>query len=148
MHSSLEHPCEGARCFRQANRQESRGKLNLVDLSGSENRKRAGGAGDESVRQHESSPSTKGFSPWQVIKARTEGASCIPFRDSKLTRLLQESLGGNCVTTLILTISPNHFEVAETVSTLNYAHKAKVIENHPTRHIKVTENLKMGWWGC
>ena len=68
-----------------------------------------------------------------MIKARTEGATHVPYRDSKLTQLLQESLGGNSVTTLILTISPNHREMAETLSTLNYAHQAKVIENRPSK---------------
>ena len=72
----------------------------------------------------------------RVIKARTEGGEHVPFRDSKLTRILEESLGGNCITTLILTISPNHKEVGETLSTLNYAHKAKIIENRPTKFIR------------
>ena len=112
------------------------GRLNLVDLSGSENRKRAGGPGD-GVRQRESSAINQGLlSLGRVIKARTEGDEHVPFRDSKLTRILEESLGGNCITTLILTISPNHKEVGETLSTLNYAHKAKVIENRPTKYIR------------
>ena len=115
------------------------GRLNLVDLSGSENRKRAGGSG-VGVRARESSAINQGLlALGRVIKARTEKGDHIPFRDSKLTRILEESLGGNCITTLILTVSPNHLEVGETLSTLNYAHKAKIIENRPTRLIKEEE---------
>lgn len=112
------------------------GRLNLVDLSGSENRKRAGGPG-VGVRASESKAINQGLlALGRVIKARTENSEHIPFRDSKLTRILEESLGGNCITTLILTISPNHKEVGETLSTLNYAHKAKIIECKPTKFIK------------
>jgi hypothetical protein len=118
------------------------GRLNLVDLSGSENRKRAGGPG-VGVRASESKAINQGLlSLGRVIKARTEGGAHIPFRDSKLTRILEESLGGNCITTLILTISPNHKEAAETLSTLNYAHKAKVIENRPRRFVQKVEVKK------
>ena len=81
------------------------GRLNLVDLSGSENRKRAGGSG-VGVRARESSAINQGLlALGRVIKARTEKGEHIPFRDSKLTRILEESLGGNCITTLILTVS-------------------------------------------
>jgi hypothetical protein len=116
------------------------GRLNLVDLSGSENIGRSGSTGE---RFKEARNINQGLlALGRVIKARTEGAEHVPYRDSKLTQLLQESLGGNCVTTLILTISPNHREMAETLSTLNYAHKAKVIENKPTKHVKVLETKK------
>lgn len=119
------------------------GKLNLVDLSGSENRKRAGGPG-VGIRASESKAINQGLlALGRVIKARTEGGTHIPFRDSKLTRFLEESLGGNCITTLILTISPNHKEVGETLSTLNYAHKAKVIENRPRRYVQ-KEKIEKG----
>tara|TARA_B110000090_G_scaffold102221_1_gene114936 strand:+ start:728 stop:2287 length:1560 start_codon:yes stop_codon:yes gene_type:complete len=89
------------------------------------------------VRASESKAINQGLlSLGRVIKARTENGEHVPFRDSKLTRILEESLGGNCITTLILTVSPNHKEVGETLSTLNYAHKAKVIENRPTKFIR------------
>ncbi len=113
------------------------GRLNLVDLSGSENRKRAGGPG-VGIRASESRAINQGLlALGRVIKARTERSEHVPFRDSKLTRILEESLGGNCITTLILTVSPNHKEVAETLSTLNYAHKAKSVETKPRRLIHV-----------
>lgn len=58
----------------------------------------------------------------------------MPYRDSKLTRLLEESLGGNSVTVMILTASPCHIDADETVSTLNYANMAKLILNAPHRN--------------
>ena len=111
---------------------ESRiGKLNLVDLSGSENIKRSGSVEERATEARFINEGLLVLG--RVIKARTEGQDHVPFRDSKLTRLLEESLGGNCVTTLILCISPNHREISETLSTLNYANTAKVIETKPTR---------------
>ena len=112
------------------------GRLNLVDLSGSENIGRSGSVG---TRFKEARNINQGLlALGRVIKARTEGAQHVPYRDSKLTQLLQESLGGNSVTTLILTVSPNHREMAETLSTLNYAHKAKIIQNRPSKNLKQT----------
>jgi kinesin family protein 11 len=67
----------------------------------------------------------------RVISALTEGHSHIPYRDSKLTRLLQESLGGRTKTWLIATLSPIASNVDETISTLEYALKAKSIKNKP-----------------
>lgn len=59
--------------------------------------------GASHLRQRESSAINQGLlSLGRVIKARTEGGEHVPFRDSKLTRILEESLGGNCITTLIL----------------------------------------------
>jgi kinesin family protein 3/17 len=55
----------------------------------------------------------------------------IPYRDSKLTRLLQDSLGGNSKTIMIANISPLHANIEETLSTLKYASKAKYITNLP-----------------
>ncbi len=55
----------------------------------------------------------------------------IPYRDSKLTRLLQDSLGGNTKTVMIAAISPSDFNYDETLSTLRYASRAKAIKNKP-----------------
>ena len=67
-----------------------------------------------------------------VINALTDGKSNhIPYRDSKLTRILQESLGGNSRTTLIITCSPSPFNEAETLSTLRFGIRAKSIKNKP-----------------
>ena len=67
-----------------------------------------------------------------VINALTDGKSAhIPYRDSKLTRVLQESLGGNSKTCLIITCSPSNFNEAETISTLRFGKRAKQIKNKP-----------------
>lgn len=67
-----------------------------------------------------------------VISALVDGkAHHIPYRDSKLTRLLQDSLGGNTKTVMIAAISPSDFNYDETLSTLRYASRAKAIKNKP-----------------
>lgn len=67
-----------------------------------------------------------------VINTLTEGKSAhIPYRDSKLTRVLQESLGGNSKTCLIITCSPSIFNESETISTLRFGKRAKEIKNKP-----------------
>ena len=64
-----------------------------------------------------------------VINSLTEGAKHIPYRDSKLTRVLQESLGGNSMTNLVITCSPNFLNQSETLSTLRFGQRAKLIKN-------------------
>ena len=66
-----------------------------------------------------------------VIHALSEGKNHIPYRDSKLTRLLQESLGGNALTSLIVNISPSLYNEAETVTSLRFGHRAKAVKNSP-----------------
>ena len=67
-----------------------------------------------------------------VISSLVDGKSQhIPYRDSKLTRLLQDSLGGNTKTVMIAAISPSDFNYDETLSTLRYASRAKAIKNKP-----------------
>jgi hypothetical protein len=61
----------------------------------------------------------------------TGGAQHIPYRDSKLTRLLQDSLGGNTKTVMIAALSPADYNYEETLSTLRYASRAKSIKNKP-----------------
>lgn len=62
----------------------------------------------------------------------------IPYRDSKLTRLLQDSLGGNTKTIMIAAVSPANYNYDETLSTLRYASRAKFIQNKP----KINEDPK------
>lgn len=67
-----------------------------------------------------------------VISALVDGRTRhIPYRDSKLTRLLQDSLGGNTKTLMVACLSPADYNYDETLSTLRYAHRAKSIENKP-----------------
>ncbi|KAJ3092491.1 hypothetical protein HK102_006685 [Quaeritorhiza haematococci] len=104
------------------------GKLYLVDLAGSEKVGKTGATGQtlEEAKKINKSLSALGM----VINALTDGKSShIPYRDSKLTRILQESLGGNSRTTLIINCSPSSFNEAETLSTLRFGTRAKTIKN-------------------
>lgn len=104
------------------------GKLSLVDLAGSEKVRKTGASGQtlEEAKKINTSLTTLGM----VINALTDGKSShIPYRDSKLTRILQESLGGNSKTTLIINCSPSNYNQAETISTLRFGQRAKSIKN-------------------
>jgi len=107
------------------------GKLYLVDLAGSE---KVGKTGAEGKRLDEAKNINKSLSTLgQVINALTDGKSShVPYRDSKLTRVLQDSLGGNSKTSLIITASPSAFNEPETISTLRFGIRAKAIKNKPT----------------
>ncbi|KAK3931822.1 Kinesin-like protein KIF11-A [Frankliniella fusca] len=105
------------------------GKMNLVDLAGSENIGRSG-AVDKRAREAgniNQSLLTLG----RVITALVDHSPHIPYRESKLTRILQESLGGRTKTSIIATVSPAACNLEETLSTLEYAHRAKNIQNKP-----------------
>lgn len=107
----------------------SAGKLNLVDLAGSENIQRSGA---ENKRAAEAGLINKSLlTLGRVINALVEKSSHIPYRESKLTRLLQDSLGGRTKTCIIATLSPAKSNLEETISTLDYAFRAKNIRNKP-----------------
>lgn len=107
----------------------SAGKLNLVDLAGSENIQRSGA---ENKRAAEAGLINKSLlTLGRVINALVDHSPHIPYRESKLTRLLQDSLGGRTKTCIIATISPARSNLEETISTLDYAFRAKNIRNKP-----------------
>jgi kinesin family protein 11 len=107
----------------------SAGKLNLVDLAGSENIQRSGA---ENKRAAEAGLINKSLlTLGRVINALVDKSSHIPYRESKLTRLLQDSLGGRTKTCIIATVSPAKSNLEETISTLDYAFRAKNIRNKP-----------------
>ncbi|KAJ5251162.1 hypothetical protein N7489_001572 [Penicillium chrysogenum] len=107
----------------------SSGKLNLVDLAGSEN---IGRSGAENKRAAEAGLINKSLlTLGRVINALVDKSSHIPYRESKLTRLLQDSLGGRTKTCIIATVSPARNNLEETISTLDYAFRAKNIRNKP-----------------
>ena len=104
------------------------GRLNLADLAGSEKVGKTGATGNtlEEAKKINQSLSALG----NCINALTKSnAKHIPYRDSKLTHILRESLGGNCKTTLLVACSPHIFNLEETVSTLQFAKRAKTIKN-------------------
>ena len=105
-------------------------KLNLVDLAGSERLGKTGATGDRMKQAQKINLSLSALG--NVINALVQGKSQhIPYRDSKLTRLLQDSLGGNTKTVMLANCSPADYNYEETLSTLRYASRAKMIKNKP-----------------
>ncbi|CAN1275072.1 Kinesin-like protein KIN-5B [Linum perenne] len=113
------------------------GKLNLVDLAGSENISRSGAREGRAREAGEINKSL--LTLGRVINALAEHTAHIPYRDSKLTRLLRDSLGGKTKTCIIATISPSGHSLEETLSTLDYAHRAKNIRNKPEANQKISK---------
>mmetsp|Transcript_73369 Transcript_73369/g.203668 ORF Transcript_73369/g.203668 Transcript_73369/m.203668 type:complete len:709 (+) Transcript_73369:100-2226(+) len=104
------------------------GKLHLVDLAGSEKVAKTGASGErlDEAKNINRSLSALG----NVINALTDKKHThVPYRDSKLTRVLQESLGGNAKTSLIITCSASSYNEQETISTLRFGQRAKMIKN-------------------
>jgi len=103
------------------------GKLYLVDLAGSE---KAGKTGATGAKLDEAKTINKSLSALGlVITKLTQGDEHVPYRDSKLTRVLTESLGGNAKTSLIIACSPAVYNENETKSTLEFGVRAKMIKN-------------------
>ncbi|PNH06269.1 Kinesin-II subunit [Tetrabaena socialis] len=113
------------------------GKLNLVDLAGSERQDKTGATGDRLKEATKINLSLSALG--NVISALVDGKSGhVPYRDSKLTRLLQDSLGGNTKTIMCANMGPADWNYDETLSTLRYANRAKNIKNKP----KINEDPK------
>ncbi|KAI9323646.1 P-loop containing nucleoside triphosphate hydrolase protein, partial [Dichotomocladium elegans] len=105
----------------------TKSKLHFVDLAGSERLKRTAAQGD---RRREGISINAGLlALGNVISVLTKGLPHVPYRDSKLTRLLQDSLGGNSQTLMIACVSPTESNLSETVNTLQYASRARHIKN-------------------
>ncbi|KAL4248822.1 TRAFAC class myosin-kinesin ATPase superfamily protein [Abortiporus biennis] len=143
---------DGGRGHNAANGDDERGewttvvsKFHFVDLAGSERLKRTAAAGE---RIKEGISINSGLlALGNVIsalgdpaRAKSHTATYIPYRDSKLTRLLQDSLGGNAHTLMIACVSPAEWNAAETVNTLKYANRARNIKN------RVVVNEKEEGW--
>ena len=101
-------------------------RLNLVDLAGSEKIGKTGATGDTLEEAKKINQSLSALA--NVINALADGKPHIPFRDSKLTRILQQSLGGNCKTALMVAVSPHSDNEAETMSSLRFGQRAKTIK--------------------
>ncbi|XP_010557298.1 PREDICTED: kinesin-like protein KIN-5A [Tarenaya hassleriana] len=117
------------------------GKLNLVDLAGSENISRSGAREGRAREAGEINKSL--LTLGRVINALVEHSGHIPYRESKLTRLLRDSLGGKTKTCVIATISPSVHCLEETLGTLDYAHRAKNIKNKPEVNQKMMKSAIM-----
>ncbi|VDN53405.1 unnamed protein product [Dracunculus medinensis] len=113
------------------------GRLNLVDLAGSERQSKSGALGERFKEATKINLSLSALG--NVISALVDGKSThVPYRDSKLTRLLQDSLGGNSRTVMVANMGPASYNYEETLSTLRYANRAKNIKNRP----KINEDPK------
>uniref|UniRef100_H2UJN8 Kinesin-like protein n=1 Tax=Takifugu rubripes TaxID=31033 RepID=H2UJN8_TAKRU len=113
------------------------GKLYLVDLAGSEKVSKTGAEGAvlDEAKNINKSLSALG----NVISALAEGTkSHVPYRDSKMTRILQDSLGGNCRTTMFICCSPSSYNDVESKSTLMFGQRAKTIRNTVTVNLELT----------
>ncbi|KAI0531431.1 hypothetical protein KFK09_000986 [Dendrobium nobile] len=117
------------------------GKLNLVDLAGSVNVLRSGSIEGRAREAGEINRSL--LTLGRVINALVEESSHIPYRDSKLTRLLRDSLGGKTKACIIANISPSIQCLEETLSTLEYAHRARSIKNKPEINQKIMKSVLM-----
>ncbi|GAB9475582.1 unnamed protein product [Globisporangium polare] len=119
-------------------------KINLVDLAGSERASKTGATGD---RLKEGAAINKSLSALgnvinMLASDKVKGKSAhVPYRDSKLTRLLQESLGGNSLTVMVAAISPADYNFDESLSTLLYANRAKSIKNATRKNEDVNEKI-------
>ncbi|CAH8868565.1 unnamed protein product [Trichobilharzia szidati] len=113
-----------------------RGKLYLVDLAGSEKVAKTGAEGTvlDEAKNTNKSLSALG----KVINALVKGNPHVPYRDSKLTRILQESLGGNAKTTMVICCSPAGCNDTETKSTLMFGMRAKTIKNLVSVNVEIT----------
>uniref|UniRef100_A0A672FHZ1 Kinesin-like protein n=1 Tax=Salarias fasciatus TaxID=181472 RepID=A0A672FHZ1_SALFA len=117
--------------------QKLSGKLYLVDLAGSEKVSKTGAEGAvlDEAKNINRSLSALG----NVISALAEGTkSHVPYRDSKMTRILQDSLGGNCRTTMFICCSPSSYNETETKSTLMFGQRAKTIRNTVSVNLELT----------
>nr|XP_033331063.1 kinesin-like protein KIF18A [Megalopta genalis] len=121
-------------------------KLSMIDLAGSE---RASATGCKGARLKEGANINKSLlALGNCINNLADGAKHITYRDSKLTRLLKDSLGGNCQTVMIANIAPSSFSYEDTYNTLRYADRAKKIKTHIKKNIiscemHVTAYIKM-----
>ncbi|EJU02237.1 kinesin-domain-containing protein [Dacryopinax primogenitus] len=107
------------------------GKINLIDLAGSENNKLTG---NDPSRMAESSAINRSLSVLgQVVDALNRNLTRVPYRDCKLTRILQPFLGGNGMSLLICNIAPGGKFRQDTLNTLNFANRTMEVENRPVR---------------
>lgn len=120
-------------------------KLSLIDLAGSE---RATSTGNKGARMMEGAAINKSLLALgncinALASSKNNDNTYIPYRDSKLTRFLKDSLGGNCRTVMIANISPSSGCYEDTYNTLLYANRAKKIKNKVERNV-VNMNYHIG----
>ena len=117
------------------------GKLSIVDLAGSE---RADKTGAGAERLKEAQNINKSLSALgDVISALSDGAKFIPYRNNRLTQLMQDSLGGNAKTLMFVNFSPADYNADETATSLSYAARVKKIVNNASKQAETEEVAKL-----
>jgi len=118
--------------YNETTRKTTTGKLSLIDLAGSE---RADKTGAKAERLREAQSINKSLSALcDVISALSTNASFVPYRNNKLTQMMQDSLGGNAKTLMFVNISPADYNRDETLGSLEYAARAKLITNDAAKN--------------
>ena len=130
------------------------GKLHLVDLAGSERPSKSGATGQALKEAQNINKSLSALG--DVISALSTGEKFIPYRNNKLTLVMQDSLGGNAKTLMFVNISPADYNADETVTSLTYASRVKLIKNTANKNAEseevaqlkaIIKNLKAGGTG-
>lgn len=130
-----------AEVYDSTSKRTTYGKLSLVDLAGSERADKTGASAD---RLKEAQSINKSLSALgNVISALSDGVKFIPYRDNKLTQLMQDSLGGNAKTLMFVNFSPADYNSDETVSSLSYATRVKKITNNIARQAESEEVTRL-----
>ncbi|GAX80379.1 hypothetical protein CEUSTIGMA_g7818.t1 [Chlamydomonas eustigma] len=124
-------PGAGGAVKKAAGGRVSVGKLNLVDLAGSERTKKTGAEGDRLKEGIAINKSLSALGNVMSILSEGKTSTVVPYRDSKLTRLLQDSLGGNSKTVMLANIGPADWNSEEILGTLKFAQRARNIKNDP-----------------
>jgi kinesin family protein 18/19 len=115
-------------------------KLSLIDLAGSERGTLNEGKGQRQLEGTKINQSLLALGNCiNILSDKTKNGAYVPYRDSKLTRLLKDSLGGNTKTLMIACVSPSAHAYVETINTLKYAERAKKIKQKATKNIKYIE---------
>ncbi|CAH8842683.1 unnamed protein product [Trichobilharzia szidati] len=122
------------------NQESYYGKFSIIDLAGSEQPARRGLTAEQlkEVNFISSTLSTLG----DVVSALLTSQTYFPYQNSKLTQLMQDSLGGNSKSAMIITINPSITSMSETINSLNYATRVKLIQNKPQRTSSISRGIK------
>ena len=115
----------------------------MVDLAGSERANKTENTGARQVEGQNINRSLLALGNCiNALADKTKKIAHVPYRDSKLTRLLKDSLGGNCLTTMIANVSPSHDQFDETLNSLKYANRAKNIKPRGGLPILINEEQR------
>eukprot|EP01043_Picozoa_sp_COSAG02_P044574 COSAG02_NODE_3994_length_5940_cov_6.413457_1_plen_922_part_00 len=139
-HAVLQITCEQREATADMHQTVKIGKLSLIDLAGSERASMTHNVGARMIEGANINRSLLALGNCiNALAGHAKQRGYIPYRDSKLTRLLKDSLGGNCRTVMICTCSPSHLYYEETLNTLKYANRAKNIKTTQTRNTEAVD---------